>query len=696
VTIPAAHLDFESRSTIDLKAVGVHIYAAHPTTDIWCAAYAIGDDPPGLWRMGEPMPYELRAHVAEGGEIRCYNAQFERIMWREVLHRRYGWPMPKLEQFHCVMARAYAMGLPGTLEGAAAAVGIQQQKDMAGHRLMMQMCRPRSVNGDQIIWWDDPEKLKRLGDYCRQDLIVERDLDKRLLHLPPIEQRVYYLDQIINDRGVRIDRALAGKAIKVVAATAKKLDAEMREVTQGFVGSPSQVQQLVIWLKAQGVETDSVSKDTLAKLLDNPRIELPAAARRALEIRREAAKTSVAKLESMLTRSTVDGRMRGNLQYHGAGTGRWAARGAQLQNLPRPSLKQKAIEAAIGLIEKENAEIIDMIMGPPLSVVSDCIRSVIIADKGKDIIAADFSNIEGRGVAWLAGETWKLDAFRAFDRKEGPDLYLVAAGRIYDRPASDFNDKSPERQVGKVAELALGYQGGVGAFQNMAKNYRVDMAPAFETLWRTATPLNRDKALDAYEERGKRYKISREAWLASELTKLAWRDAHPNIVRFWQDLEAAAIDATLNPGKVTTASTYIKFLRRGSFLFCRLPSGRALCYPYPKVEWAETPWGTQRPALSAKGVDGITKKWGDYHVYGGLLAENVTQAVARDLMAEAMLRVEAAGYEVVLTVHDEVVCEVSEVAGNVEEFNALMSELPTWASGCPVTAAGWRGKRYKK
>jgi DNA polymerase len=408
-----------------------------------------------------------------------------------------------------------------------------------------------------------------------------------------------------------------------------------------------------------------------------------------LELRKEAAKTSTAKIKKMLEMRAADGRMRGNLQYHGAGTGRWAARGAQLQNLPRPKIKD--VPAAIDTIMSTgNAELISILHGPPLSIVSDCIRGMIAAPAGFDIMAADFSAIEARVVAWLAGQNNIVQLFAS-----GGDVYSAQASVIYNRK---INRKLPEHetegQVGKVSILSLGYQGGANAFAKMAGNYGIVMDPIYEPVWASATDANREKAISGYRQRGMTSKLSERAWIAAELIKLAWRDANPMIVQYWYDLENAAINAVENPGKQFKVG-HITYAVSGSFLWCRLPSGRALCYPYPRIKQVEVPWG-EKKAVVYKCVDGYTRKWGDKSFYGGLGCENITQAVARDLMAEAMLRVDAAGYKPIITIHDEVVCEVPKGFGSMDEFKALMVEVPNWAAGCPVAADGWMGKRYRK
>lgn len=347
------HCDVETRSTVDLRKTGAHIYACHPTTDLWCAAYALDDEPVRMWWPHEPFPPEIELHVDMGGEIVCHDSQFERVIWWAILGPRYGWPRPAIEQFSCTMTRAYAMSLPGSLEQAAHALGLDVQKDAAGHRLMMQMAKPRRIEPDgTIVWWDDAERRERLGAYCAQDVEVERVLHKRLLRLSPAEQRLWHLDQKINDRGVSVDVAACQAANRLVERTKKSLDAEMRRATGNAVAACSAVSQLTDWLKLRGVQVEGVAKADVLELLDT---DLPADCRLALELRREGSKSSTAKVDAMIQSADRDGRMRGLVQYHGAATGRWAGRRAQVHNYPRtdPDLSPDDIAEFIDLMKRE-------------------------------------------------------------------------------------------------------------------------------------------------------------------------------------------------------------------------------------------------------------------------------------------------------------------------------------------------------
>ena len=335
--------------------------------------------------------------------------------------------------------------------------------------------------------------------------------------------------------------------------------------------------------------------------------------------------------------------------------------------MPRPSIPHEVVEQVIDTLTTctpdEAHSIITTLFDNPLTVISDCLRGMICAAPGKVLMCSDFANIEGRGLAWIAGEQWKLDAFKAYDAGMGPDIYKLSYAKSFRIPVEQVTKEN--RFVGKVQELALGYQGGVGAFQTMAKAYRVVVSD--------------DRA---------------------EEVKVAWREAHPNVVNFWYAIESAAKDAVQRPGLVsyvTVKKAELAFLVKGSFLFCKLPSGRVLTYPYPKLKPIMTPWGEEKEQIHYMSVDGKTKKWQETHTYGGKLTENVVQALSRDILAEAMTRLDAEGYPIVLHVHDEIVAEVeADRIWDLSLFEAYMKRVPSWATGLPIAVEGWKGKRYRK
>lgn len=666
------HLDFESASACDLKAEGLARYAEDMSTTWHCLAWAFDDEPADIVTPDDcchhPRFDRVLDHVAAGGLVYAHNAAFELAIWNKVCVPTLDWPRLRPEQVRCTMAMAYAMALPGALENAAPALGIEQRKDAAGKRVMMQLCKPRD---DGRLWRpeDDPAKFQILYAYCKQDVVVERALHQRMLELSPYEQKLWTLDYEINQRGVAVDLTGVDAAIKLVESEKYRLNGEMLKATGGVVGSCTEVQLLVKWIRLQGVELKGLAKaDVLDALAENAET-VPANVRRVLEIRQEAAKSSTAKISAMKERANADGRVRGIHQYHGANTGRWAGRGIQTQNLPRPrgTMGPSDIEDAIANMSSPGY--VDMMYGPVMDAISDCVRGLLVAPKGKDLVAIDFSAIEARVLAWLASEESVLDIFRTHGK-----IYEHAAAGIY-HVVMEAVTKAM-RQIGKVAVLALGYGGGVGAFQSMAKNYGVKI-PDTE---------------------------------ADDIKK-AWRSAHPYIVSYWERIETAATNAVYT-GDVTTAGQHgrhVSFKVDGSFLWCRLPSGRMLCYPYPEIRTVTTPWGAEKDALTYMTViegkktkcleDPASKgSWQRISTYGGSLAENVTQAVARDLLAHAMFSLDAAGFPIVMHVHDEAVVEIASScdADTLKKLEHLFAQTPAWAAGLPVSAEGWRARRYRK
>jgi DNA polymerase bacteriophage-type len=690
------YIDFETRSTADLRAVGAHKYAQDPTTGVLCIGWAIDDEPVQVTTPTTECAVDLFNAIRAADQIIAHNAAFERVICQYVMTRRYDWPEIRLEKWRCTMAMAYAMGLPGSLDAASAAVGMQVGKDIQGHRLMLAMCKPRAVHKNEApgtYWREAPEDFARLYEYCKSDVMVERELEKRLLPLSETEQSLWALDQRINDRGVLIDLDLCKKAQKIVGDAVADLDAEMREVTQGAVGACSNAIQLTAFLRQNGLPVDSVAKDKVDELLT--RDNIPAGCYRALELRQQGSLTSVAKFTSFMSSAGDDGRARGLLQYHAASTGRWGGRRVQPQNFKRPE-DEDSVPDIIDAIGTGDYRVVEAFYGPVLPAVSDCLRGAIKAAPGHVLCAADLSGIEGRVLAWLAGEQWKLRAYYELDAGRGEDLYKIAYAGAFNMPVSQVS--KAQRQVGKPIELALGYEGGPGAFQVMAKSYGVDISESYNELTRRF-PQQNEIAVEAWDSRGKKSGIARCAWIAAEIVKLRWRAANPATVAFWAAMKEAAMLAVSRKGAIYTEWIEcgpIKFCQSGSFLFMRLPSRRSICLPYPRVEDVKTPWGAMLPALTFMAVDSITNKWVRQTAYGGKLANYATQGTARDVLVAGMIVAENWGYPIVLTVHDEIVAEVPDYRGPLGGLIAFMSAPPAWAAGLPISASGFREERYRK
>lgn len=656
------YLDVETRSGLELPDVGADQYLAHPWADIWCLGYAVGDAPVQV----VSHPYDVMEVANEialsGKRIVAHNAVFEYLVWNYILDPKYfAGPLPPA-RFECTMAAGYAMSLPGSLDDLSAALGIEAKKDMAGSRLAKQMSKPRRIDeAGNPIWWDEPEKLQRLMAYCAQDIEVLREVHRRVVPLSDYERRTWIMDFGINRRGVYTDQPAIHCASSLVTQEQGAEMGKLFQLTGGLVHGPSEVKKLTEWIQAQGVEIPGLAKQDVIDTLSTD--DLPAHVREALTIRQNYAKTSTAKLGKMRHCAGTDGRVRGILQYHASSTGRWGGRMIQPQNLPRPTISQEDIDDIIDRLQtatpEEAAAYIKVFHGPPIARVADCLRGMLRAAPGKQLYVGDFANIEGRVLAWLAGEEWKVQAFRDFDEGKGPDLYLVSAARIFHKPVASFNKKSPERMIGKVSELALGYQGGQGAFQTMAHTYGVKVSDT-----------------------------------EAEQIKKAWRSAHPKIQQYWWDVETAAIRAVQTPGVVFRVRT-VAFAVRGSFLWCQLPSGRRLCYPYPTLEDKDTLWGEVKPQVVYKTVDDRTRQWGRTSTYGGKLAENITQAVARDILVDRMHDLELHSWNIVLHVHDEIVAEDTPDR-DLAEYLGVMRKQPHWAPDLPLAVEGWAGTRYKK
>lgn len=669
-------LDFESRSAIELGDSGVYPYAKHESTDVWCAAFYVPDlDDVLLWTPEDRFGVaNILADLAANPEIhfRAWNAQFERVMWAAQMRDKLGFPHIALERWHCTAVEAAASGLPRKLDSTARVLKVVEQKDMAGHRLMLQMAKPRKPRKNEDpnarLWWDDEERKGRLFSYCIQDVRTEMAIKRKVKDLSPAELDLYHLDQRINDRGVMLDRPLAIAIGKMRDRVTADVNAEMRAVTGGAVDAVTSTAALRDWINEQGVVTDSVAKEAVRIMLEDE--SLPENARRALQLRYDAGQSSIAKIDAMFAVADPDDdRMRGLLLYHGAGTGRWAGKLVQPQNFPARS------KALVGKFNAEDWrelvmqgawDYIDLTYAP-MEVLAQMLRPCLRAAPGCEFHSADFTAIEARALAWLADERWLLNAYRANDAdKSLPDAYMLMAADVYRLPVATIlaaGKGSKWRQMGKGVVLGCGFGMGADKF---------------------AATLAKDGIFIEPEE-------------AQRIVDL-YREKNQNVVGLWRECERAALKAVQNPGqKFYAANGRLVFAFRDDYLRIVLPGRtRTLSYYKPHIVERMTPWGQKKPQVQFWGEVGPGRVWAPVSLYGGLIVENIVQAVARDVMAHSMFVAESRGYLVVLTVHDELLTEAPIGHGSYTELEELMTEQEPWADGFPIAAEGWTGPAYRK
>jgi DNA polymerase len=649
--------DYETRSRLLLKSVGTQCYAADSSTEVLCCAYALDDQPVKLWTPADIVPGEfVEAENDPNWIVAAHGDHFETAIERRILALRFGWPEIPLERHYCTMTMASAVGLPARLGAAADALELVHRKDAAGERLMHQMSKPRRARQNEdpqeVHWFDDDERLQLLYDYCRQDVEVERALFNRLPPLSKAEHTLWQLNCRINQRGFHVDREFAEAARRIAQAAAPEIDAELSEITGGVVIRINQVARLLAWLQEKGCNIQKLDRKAIERQVEKD--DLPPDVRRVLELRLGGAQAAVKKIDALLERAGADNRVRGSFRHHGASTGRWAGEGVQPQNFKRPAVAD--LDAAIAAVATGNYCSVRSLYSRPLAVVGDCSRAMICAAPGHALIGADFNAIESRVLAWVAGEEWKLDAYRRYDATHDPrdEPYCDTACKIFRVPSGTFTKESPERGVGKTCDLAFGYMGGLNA-------------------WRKFEP---DRFSDA----------------EVEVFKKEWRTAHPAIRQFWYDIDRAAWSAVRERGHVIRCGR-VALKCVGAFLFMKLPSGRKLAYPQPRIIGDER----EQHVVFADNAAGQFKDCRHGNgAYGGLWTENVVSGIARDLLAEAMQRVEAAGYSIVLHVHDELVAEVPLAFGSTEELTRLMTIKPAWALELPIAAKAWTGARYCK
>lgn len=683
-------LDLETYCEVPIQN-GTHAYAAH--AEILLLAWALDDGPVRVLDLtDDESTQELSAlaHLQRDDiEVWAHNSHFDRTVLRHAIVL-----CPPIERWRDTMVQALSHGLPPGLGALCEVLRLPSDaaKDKEGKQLVQLFCKPRPATSKvrRATRKTHPTEWARFVEYAGQDIVAMRECHKRMpaWNYParPAELALWHLDQTVNDRGVQVDVALARAAVAAVEQAQVELAAQTEVMTNGQVQSATQRDALLLHvLEEFGVDLPDLQMSTLERRIADP--DLPVELRELLAVRLQASTTSTSKYKTLLGGASADGRLRGILQFNGASrTGRWAGRLFQPQNLPRPTLKQAEIDTGIDALLAGCA---DLVTDNVMALASSALRGAIVAPKGKRLVIADLSNIEGRVQAWLAGEGWKLQAFRDYDAGKGPDLYKLAYSKSFG-VAPDAVTKD-QRQVGKVQELALGYEGGVGAFVTFAAAYGIDLDDLAAKVLPLAPGYLVDDASKSYDwtvQQGRPLMgLSRDAWVACETLKRGWREAHSNIAMFWSALRGAAVAAIEQPS-TTVPCGAVKVRRDGSWLRIGLPSGRAICYPSPQIVDG---------AVTYMGMNQYTRKWCRLTTYGGKLFENLCQAVARDVMAHNMPRIEAAGYAIALTVHDEVICE----APDSPDFNAahlaeLLAAAPPWALDMPLAAAGFETYRYRK
>jgi DNA polymerase len=630
-------LDLETTSTADLRKTGSHAYAEHPDTRVTVLCYAINADPVEIWLSGPP-PDRFVDAVARGATVVAHNYLFEHNIYSNKLIPA-GWPPIPLTQWSCTMARALVAGYPASLDLVGRALGLSQQKDHSSRDLMLRFARPRSF--DPLVWWheSDPVRFQALQDYCKQDVLAERELDRRIPELSPRERLVFEADHRINQRGIGVDHHLVDELARVMGVAQTQLAADIVRLTNGQVRSLNQVAQLKDWLAFQGVEMPNLKRATVERRLADQ--TLTGAPRIALQARLDASRSSTAKLTAIASARSQDGRVRGTFQYYGAArTGRWAGRRLQPQNLFRGSIRD--VPAALKVIHAGATpqDLSLLFEDSALGVIASCLRSTIMAGPSQRLAIADFSQIEARVLAWLAGQEDALDVFRA-----GDDIYVATARAI----------GSDNRTLGKVLTLACGFGMGHLKFQTTALTYGLVLS---ET--------------------------------EAEAAVRAWREINHHIVTLWWESHRTLLRILrAGPGACARVG-YITFIHRPGAFLARLPSGRHLVYRHPRIE------------LNEHGYDEVTYmgslggNWTRLRAWAGRVTENITQAVARDVMVEAMLQLR--DVPLIATIHDELIAEVGlEEADQVlDRMLTAMRGTPLWAPGLPVDAAGFVVKRYTK
>jgi len=691
-----AHIDFETFSESDITEDGAAVYSEHPSTEVLCMAYYIPYlEGVRLWEPSKPAPQELFDFIQSGGLIAAHNSGFEFMIWHNVCTPRMGWPVLPFYQMRCSMSRGRAWGLPGKLKEVAKILGTSEQKDTEGQRLIKKFSKPRKPTAKdprtRIHMLPEDPDTQLMYEYCKQDVLTEMSISEKLPELSPIELELWLLDQYINLCGVHIDTKALGDLQSLVNSAFSRYTQELCQITGNAVQTGSEVEKMGDWLRAQGVDSDSMDAKSVEALLKHE--NLPPDRRRVLELRQILSQSSVRKLDTIERMLSHDKRLRNLFMFCGAArTGRFAGRGPQPQNLPSsgPYLQlcpkcgkysgvygfcphcmseevtssewtSDAVEDILTVAASRNIDIFESVFPDLLGTVSGSMRGLFCAAPGKDLLCSDYSAIEAVVLAFLSGESWREEVFRTHGK-----IYEMSASKISGVPFEelmDYKKRTGEhhplrKKVGKVAELASGYGGGIAA-------------------WKV---FGADKFMNDEEIKQK---------------VVDWRAASPNVAGMWKALERAAVRCLKTCQPQSYRDTTFTFDAITGVMYARLLSGRKLAYHGARLVPVVKPWGTAE-CITYMSMQ-IKGGWQRIDTWGGKLTENIVQATARDLLTHAMVNVEKAGYHVILHVHDEIVTEVPEGTGSIEDLERIMGTMPEWAKDWPIKArGGWRGKRYRK
>lgn len=638
-------IDIETYSDVSLPDCGVHRYAASEQFEILLFAYSLNDEPTQIIDLasGEKIPDEIMEYLTDDSVIKtAYNAAFE----RNCINRFFGLSL-KPEGWRCTLVQASMLSLPLSLEGVGEALNLDKKKMSEGKDLIRYFCmpcKPTKANGGRTrnLPSDAPEKWELFKTYCIRDVDVEKQIRNKLAKfpIPDREQKLYCMDQRINDRGIMVDQELIGHAVACDLLYKETVTKKAYEISG--LENPNSVSQLKDWLNEKGIEVDSLAKAAVEELVENTQGDVA----EMMKLRLAMSKTSVKKYEAMERSVCPDGRVHGLLQFYGANrTGRWAGRLVQIHNLPQNHMED--LELARSLVKEGRYDLVELLYDSTPDVLSELIRTAFVARPGCRFIVSDFSAIEARVMGYLAGEGWVMEEFSGAGK-----IYEQTASKMFHIPIEEITKGSPYRARGKVASLACQYGGAEGALISMG-------------------------ALNFVEE--------------EELKGLvqSWRTANPHIVNYWYEIDGA-VKAAVKERKMTKVGMVTVYYQSG-MLKIALPSGRVLSYVRPRM--TVNRFGSE--SVSYEGI-GTNRKWTRIESYGTKFCENIVQATARDVLAEAMLRLEKKGFDIVCHIHDEVVLEVPEGTSSVEEVNEIMAVCPDWCEGLPLKAAGFESPFYKK